>query len=89
MHLEFARSAGRHGIADERARHVITDCQWPIYAHDDLEDAVLFLGTDQFGVELEVVGVELADGSLRVIHAMRMRRKYRARYEELVRWYER
>jgi hypothetical protein len=50
---------------------------------------VLYLGTDQFGVELEVVGVELADGSLRVIHAMRMRRKYRARYEELVRWYER
>lgn len=88
MRLEFARSARRHGINHERARHVIDHCPMPLYADDDPESAVIFLGADQFGVDLEVAGIELADGGLRVIHAMRMRRVYRARYEEVMQWHE-
>jgi hypothetical protein len=38
------------------------------------------------GVALEVVGVELADGRLRIIHAMPMRRGYQDLYEEARRW---
>ena len=35
------------------------------------DDAILFVGDDATGERLEVVGVELDDGRLRVIHAMR------------------
>jgi hypothetical protein len=42
----------------------------------------LFLGDDECGVRLEVVGIELADGGLRVIHAMEMRASYSDLYEE-------
>ena len=37
---------------------------------------------DQTGRALEVMGVELADGTLYVIHVMDMRAKYRSAYEE-------
>jgi hypothetical protein len=48
----------------------------------------LFLGDDQEGTRLEVVGVELADGRLRVIHAMAMRTGYKGLYEEARTWRE-
>jgi hypothetical protein len=35
---------------------------------------------------LEIVGVELPDGRLRVIHAMPMRDSYRDLYEEAAKW---
>jgi hypothetical protein len=40
------------------------------------DDRIVFLGTDQTGVLLEVVAVE-ADAGLLIIHAMRMRDRYR------------
>jgi len=46
----------------------------------------LFLGDDQEGTRLEVVGVELAEGRLRVIHAMAMRAGYKSLYEEARTW---
>lgn len=49
-------------------------------------DAVLFLGDDWNGVPLEIGAIELDDGDLLVIHAMKLRRKYRGRYEEAVPW---
>jgi hypothetical protein len=42
----------------------------------DEDQLVLVLGPDDRGVPLEVVAVELRDGDLLVIHAMRMRAKY-------------
>lgn len=47
---------------------------------------LLYLGDDAEGVALEVMAVELDDGSLLVIHAMRLRAKYREQYEEARRW---
>lgn len=47
---------------------------------------MLFLGDDEAGAQLEVVGVELADGRLRVIHAMPMRTGYQDLYEEAKKW---
>ncbi len=90
MHLEFARSADRHGISPERARHVIergTMALYPIGAESDAR--VLFFGPDARGVPLEIGAVELADGDLLVIHAMRLRRMYHEAYEEVMRWHAR
>ena len=53
---------------------------------DRPDEAVLFLGDDEAGAQLEVVGVELADGRLRVIHAMPMRTGYQDLYEEAKKW---
>jgi hypothetical protein len=50
------------------------------------DEALLFLGDDAAGTEIEVVGVLLDDGRLRVIHAMPMRENYRPLYEEAKRW---
>ncbi len=49
------------------------------------DEALLFIGDDEHGVPLEVVGVELADGRLCVIHAMAMR-AYGDLYEEAKTW---
>lgn len=38
------------------------------------------------GIALEVMGVELEDGSLLVIHAMPLRDRYREQYEEAGKW---
>ena len=50
------------------------------------DDALLFLGDDVDGEPIEVVGVELDDGRLRVIHAMPMRESYRDLYVEARKW---
>lgn len=52
------------------------------------DEALLFVGDDEHGTPIEVVGVELVDGGLRVIHAMAMREGYRGLYEEARRWRE-
>lgn len=43
-------------------------------------------GRRREGPPLEVVGVEMSDGGLRVIHAMAMRASYEDLYEEAKRW---
>lgn len=50
------------------------------------DDRLLYLGDDGGGVALEVMAVELDSGELYVIHAMEMRERYRARYEEANKW---
>jgi hypothetical protein len=57
-----------------------------MYPPDDEADSavVLFLWTDGHGIPLEVVAIELQDGDLLVIHAMRMRHAYRADYERVL-----
>ncbi len=88
MAIVFRRSAGRHGISEERTRYVISTCRCPLYAPDDERDArdrVVFLGPDAGGVPLEVVGIELDNGDLVVIHAMRLRRAYAVAYEQVMR----
>ena len=61
-------------------------CRVSVRPPDRPDEAVLFLGDDQAGLPLEVVGVELSDGTLRVIHAMPLRAGYRDLYEEATKW---
>ncbi|PTA44171.1 hypothetical protein C8054_22000 [Micromonospora sp. RP3T] len=49
-------------------------------------ERLLFLGDDKGGVPLEVLGIELLDGTLRVIHSMEMRPKYNRPYREAKPW---
>ncbi len=70
---------------------MVTHCPVPLYqtaALPDDADVLIFLGPDQRGVPLEVAAIELAGGGLRVIHAMRMRDKYQADYEQVMKWHE-
>jgi uncharacterized membrane protein len=70
------------------AIYVISTCQLPMATSDDpaLADLILFLGPDVHGVPLEIVAIEEATGVLVVIHAMRLRRKYRRAYAQVMRW---
>jgi hypothetical protein len=47
---------------------------------------LVYLGDDANGVALEVMAIELEDGGLLVIHAMALRDRYRAQYQEAKRW---
>ena len=53
---------------------------------DETDERILCLGDDPDGVALEVMAVELSDDALYVIHAMPLRAKYRAQYEEAKKW---
>jgi hypothetical protein len=53
---------------------------------NDQDPRLLFLGDDESGIALEVMAVELEGGELYAIHAMPLRDRYRAEYEEAKRW---
>ena len=53
---------------------------------NDPDERLLFLGDDDSGIALEVMAVQLEGGDLYVIHAMPLRERYRAEYEEAKRW---
>jgi hypothetical protein len=85
MAIRFSRSASRHGVSIGRARYVVEHCACPLYPSDpDDEDLIVFLGPDSNGVALEVIGIQLADGDLLVIHAMKLRRAYRGDYARVM-----
>jgi hypothetical protein len=90
--LKWARSASRHRISRERSRHVIQHCgllfgqEPPFDSPADADLRLIFLGDDAGGVALEVVAIELEDGNLLVIHAMKLRDRYREWYEEAEAW---
>jgi hypothetical protein len=90
--LRWAGSATRHRIARERSRYVIEYCGLrfeqppPAGAPAGAEPRLVYLGDDADGVALEVMAVELEDGSLLVIHAMALRDSYREQYEEAKKW---
>lgn len=81
MELRWARSAAKHGVSRARVKHVIetTDDIFRVSAATESavrDDRIVFLGEDPAGVPLEVVAIEIEDGGLLVIHAMRMRTRY-------------
>jgi hypothetical protein len=73
---EIRPSARKHGISDERMLFVVRTCRLP-FDHGEDSGQILFVGIDPHGVPLEVVAFEDDAGELTIIHAMRMRRKYR------------
>lgn len=85
---EVDESAFRHRVSCERILDLLATAialYNPVPVDPDEEDLVLFLGFDANGVPPEVMAIELDDGSLMVIHAMRLRRKYERRLRELYR----
>lgn len=92
MKLRWARSATKHRISRERSGYVIDRSGLrfeqgpPAGAPADADPRLLYLGDDADGVALEVMAVELEDGSLLVIHAVPLRERYRKEYEEAMKW---
>jgi len=67
-------SARKHGIRDEDIEHAIANA---MRADEQEDDTRLYLGPARSAELLEVVSVDRGDGTEMVIHAMKMRRKYR------------
>ena len=86
----WTASARKHGILRAQVRHVVETSRVvfvrPAAPPTRPDEALLFLGDDSAGHPIEVVGIEMDNGRLRVIHAMPMRRAYRALYEEATQW---
>jgi hypothetical protein len=87
--LEWARSATKHRISRERIRNVLEHCELifkgapPADCPRARDKRWVFLGRDRTGTDLEVIAVESEDGSLLVIHAMKLRPRYRNVYAEV------
>jgi len=65
-------------------RHVIEHCPVPLFSDErDDRELVVFLGPDAKGVPLEIVAIEIADGGFPVVHAMRLRARYREDYQHV------
>lgn len=70
MQVRFSQSARKHKIGKARALHVMNTVEpVSVAADEELEDRLLWVGVDDRGVELEIVGVVEADYLL-VIHVM-------------------
>lgn len=72
--MEIHSSARKHGVADEDIEHVIDNA---MSIDDQDDDTRLYLGPARNAELLEVATIVRDDGSELVIHAMKMRRKYR------------
>jgi len=87
--LSWARSATRHRISRQRASYVVKrsglaiEEDPPASAPAGATARYVFLGDDEHGRPLEVMAIERQDGSLKVIHAMHLRQRYREDYEEI------
>jgi hypothetical protein len=79
----------RHGISHDRSADVIETCAVALVWSDGPVDGLLFLGLDRHGVPLEVGAIELREGSLLVVHAMPIRRRYLDELREVMRWRDR
>jgi hypothetical protein len=75
--VEIHASARRHRVADEDIRHAIVHAVYSAdIADDEPPKRVLYLGPDRAANLLEIVVMELDDGSELAIHAMKIRPKY-------------
>jgi hypothetical protein len=88
--FSWTAGARKHRVSRTQVRHVVAQAGLafvrPASRPERPDEAFLIVGDDADDVEIEVVGVELADGRLRVIHAMAMRQGYRDLYEEAKKW---
>ena len=72
--VEIHPSARKHGFADEDIEHAMRHA---LAIDDQTDDTRLYVGPSRSADLLEVVTIVRYDGSELVIHAMRMRAKYR------------
>lgn len=71
QHVKFARSARKHRIGKAHVLAAMADAGEPrrLPAVGDLDARLVWIGRDERGVELEVIGVETVDYLL-IIHVM-------------------
>lgn len=94
MQLVWTSSARKHRVSRQQVRHVVEHAGLifvqPAPRGSVLQDPrLVYLGDDQGGAALEVMGVEVETpegDALMVIHAVPLREKYRANYQEAKRW---
>jgi hypothetical protein len=72
--VEIHPSARKHGIADKDIEHAMRHA---LAIDDQDDDSRLYLGPSRSADLLEVVTIVRDDGSELVIHAMKMRPRYR------------
>lgn len=72
--MEIHPSARKHGIADEDIEHAMRHA---LAIDDQADDTRLYLGPARNADLLEIATIVRDDGSEVVIHAMKMRPKYR------------
>lgn len=90
--IKFARSATKHRISRQRSLHVIEHCGMQFVERHrspgkwELDQRIYFLGNDLEEVALEVVAAESEEEEFTVIHAMRLRDRFRGLYEEARSW---
>lgn len=88
MRIRWTRSATKHRISKTRSQHVIENSgsRVRLQTTDGSDDRLVYLGDDAEGTALQVVAIELSDVEVLVIHAVPLRPKYRADYEEAIKW---
>jgi hypothetical protein len=81
--IEFAQSARKHRVGRARVRQVLADpvAEVILPAAQGRQERLVFVGDDESGRALEAMAVR-TDRGLLVIHAMDLRPKWRALYEE-------
>jgi hypothetical protein len=90
--ITFARSATKHRISRERSLYVIERSGLQLVdryrnpANSGVDQRIYFLGDDLEEVPLEVVAVELDEEEFTVIHAMKLRNRFRGLYEGASLW---
>ncbi|HMI82329.1 MAG TPA: hypothetical protein VK480_11115 [Solirubrobacterales bacterium] len=90
--ISFTRSATKHRISRERSLYVIegSGIQF-VDEHrsrigSEGEQHLLFVGDDLEGVAIEVLVAEIEEEEFIAIHAMNLRARFRALYEEAIKW---
>ena len=73
--MDFATSAGKHGISRADALHALRNAMVAVEVEFEGEERRLTIGPDMSGALLEVVSVP-ADVPVLVIHADRLRPKF-------------
>lgn len=86
--ITWARSATRHRIPRARTLFVIHQAAacFEDRAGPRGKPRLYFFGDDEEERPLEIVAVERDDGSLLVIHSMRLRDRFEEKYTEALRW---
>jgi hypothetical protein len=88
--IRILSSAHKHGITNAQIHFAISHCGLTFVQPppDDLgePDRMLILGDDQARVPFEILGIQDDSGDLVVLHAMKMRRRYRRQSEEALPW---
>jgi hypothetical protein len=88
--ISWTRSATRHRITRERSLHIVRHAGI-CFRQPDEDDwygdpRFVFLGPDTEACPLEVIAVASEDGSLVIIHAMPLRKRWQAWYWEGLQW---